>query len=91
MAQLCFFHVVMWYENKAGVPDNLVVKMKLMANLHEILEGIGWVQIGLALAIGIISLIIFISRRRSEEDQCPILNQSHHEDSQDEDLIEDKD
>lgn len=82
---------VMWFENKAGVPDNLVFKMKLMANLHEILEGIGWVQIGLALAIGIISLIIYISRRKSEEDQCPILNQSHHEDSQDEDLLEDKD
>ena len=49
---------VMWFENKAGVPDNLVFKMKLMANLHEILEGIGWVQIGLALAIGIISLIL---------------------------------
>ena len=39
MAQLCFFHVVMWYENKAGVPDNLVVKMKLMANLPDILKG----------------------------------------------------
>ena len=74
MAQLCFFHVVMWYENKAGVPDNLVVKMKLMANLHEILEGIGWVKISLALedleGIGWVKISLalaigIISRRRS--------------------------
>ena len=25
---------VMWFENKAGVPDSLVFKMKLMANLQ---------------------------------------------------------
>ena len=81
---------VMWFENKAGVPDNLVFKMKLMANLNEILQGIGWVQIGVAISIGIISLILFISRRGSEEDQCPILSQQ--EDSQDEEIEEvDKD
>ena len=80
----------MWFENKAGVPDNLVFKMKLMANLNEILQGIGWVQIGVAISIGIISLILFISRRGSEEDQCPILSQQ--EDSQDEEIEEvDKD
>merc|ERR1719277_2139108 len=67
---------VMWFENKAGVPDNLVFKMKLMANLHEILQGIGCIQIGVAVAIGIISLIVFLARKKSEEDQCPILSQS---------------
>ena len=81
---------VMWFENKAGVPDNLVFKMKLMANLHEILQGIGCIQIGVAVAIGIISLIVFLARKKSEEDQCPILNQSHHEDSQEENEVLDE-
>ena len=78
------FVPVMWFESKAGVPDELVFKMKLMANLHEILKGVGWVQLGLALAIGIMTVIMFLSRKKRESDQCPILNQSHHEDSQDE-------
>ena len=81
---------VMWFENKAGVPDNLVFKMKLMANLHEILQGIGCIQIGVAVAIGTISLIVFLARKKSEEDQCPILNQSHHEDSQEENEVLDE-
>ena len=81
---------VMWFENKAGVPDNLVFKMKLMANLHEILQGIGCIQIGVAVAIGIISLIVFLARKKSEEDQCPILSQSHHEDSQEENEVLDE-
>lgn len=83
------FIPVMWFENKAGVPDDLVFKMKLMANLHEILEGIGWIQIGVAFSIGIITIIILLSRKKREADQCPILNQSHHEDSQDEFIDED--
>ena len=70
------FIPVMWFENKAGVPDDLVFKMKLMANLHEILEGIGWIQIGVAFSIGIITIIILLSRKKREADQCPILNQS---------------
>jgi len=70
---------VMWFENKAGVPDSLVFKMKLMANLQEIIGGIGWVQIGGALAILIISMIV-ISARKKEEDQRPILSQSLHDD-----------
>merc|ERR1719158_1789223 len=69
---------VMWFENKAGVPDSLVFKMKLMANLQEIVGGIGWVQIGGALAILIISLIV-MSARKKDEDQRPILGQSLHE------------
>ena len=81
---------VMWFENKAGVPDNLVFKMKLMANLHEILQGIGCIQIGVAVAIGIISLIVFLAQKKSEEDQCPILSQSHHEDSQEENEVLDE-
>ena len=33
------FFPVMWFENKAGIPDDLIFKMKLMANLPDILKG----------------------------------------------------
>ena len=81
---------VMWFENKAGVPDSLAFKMKLMANLPEILQAVGWIQIGVAISAGIISLIVFLARRKSSEDQCPILNQSHHEEVEDEGYDEDQ-
>lgn len=78
---------VMWFENTAGVPDDLVFKMKLMANLPDILKGVGWVEIGLASAICFISIVIFLSRRKTEDDRCPILSQSHHEDTREEDNV----
>jgi len=80
---------VMWFENTAGVPDDLVFKMKLMANLPDILKGVGWVQIGLAFAICLISTVMFLSRRKTGEDRCPILNQSHHEDTQEDSVFTD--
>jgi len=83
------FFPVMWFENTAGVPDSLVFKMKLMANLPDILKGVGWVQIGLATAICIISTVMFLSRKKTEEEQCPILNQSHHDDTQEDNVFTD--
>lgn len=80
---------VMWFENKAGVPDDLVFKMKLLANLPEILQGMGWAQLGLAVAICIIVTLVFVSKRRGE-DTSPILNQSIQEDSQDENVFLDQ-
>jgi len=81
------FFPVMWFENKAGVPDELVFKMKLLSNLPEILQSIGWAQLGLSLAICIISTLVVVSRRRREEDTSPILNQSIQDDSQDENVF----
>ena len=83
------FFPVMWFENTAGVPDDLVFKMKLMANLPDILKGVGWVEIGLASAACIISTVMFLSRKKTEEDRCPILNQSHHEDNQEDNVFTD--
>jgi len=83
------FFPVMWFENKAGVPDNLVFKMKLLANLPEILQGMGWAQIGVSLSICIICTLVLSSKRRGE-DTSPILNQSLQEDSQDENVFLDQ-
>jgi len=80
---------VMWFENTAGVPDDLVFKMKLMANLPDILQGVGWVEIGLATSICLILIVVILSRRNTEEDRCPILNQSHHEDTQEDSVFRD--
>eukprot|EP00092_Neocalanus_flemingeri_P084124 GFUD01105638.1.p1 GENE.GFUD01105638.1~~GFUD01105638.1.p1 ORF type:complete len:511 (-),score=100.83 GFUD01105638.1:901-2433(-) len=84
---------VMWFENKAGVPDSLAFKMKLLANLPEILQGMGWAQIGLSLAICIIATLVMASKRKVQgrlEDTSPILNQSIQEDSRDENVFLDQ-
>ena len=36
---------VMWFENKAGVPQNLVFQLSLLAKLPTILQGMGWVEV----------------------------------------------
>ena len=38
---------VMWFENKAGVPKNLVFQLSLLAKLPTILQGMGWAEVGL--------------------------------------------
>lgn len=83
------FFPIMWFENKAGVPDTLVFKMKLLANLPEILKSIGWAQIGVSVAICIISTLMIVSKKR-EEDMSPILDQSVEDDSQDENVFLDQ-
>ena len=52
--------------------------------------GVGWVEIGLVSAICLILMVIFLTRRKTEEDRCPILSQSHHEDSQEENVFTDQ-
>ena len=37
---------VMWFENKAGVPKNLVFQLSLLAKLPTILQGMGWAEVG---------------------------------------------
>jgi len=83
------FFPVLWFENKAQVPDNLVFKMKLLANLPEILQGVGWVQIGVSLSICIIGTLILTSKRRRGEDTSPILSRSMQEENQDESVFSD--
>jgi len=83
------FFPVMWFENKAGVPDDLVFKMKLLSNLPEILSGMGWGQIGLCVAISLITALLFVSKKRGE-DTSPILNQSMQEESNDENVFFDQ-
>ena len=36
---------VMWFENKAGVPENLVSQLSLLAKLPTILQGMGWAEV----------------------------------------------
>ena len=36
---------VMWFENAAGVPENLVSQLSLLAKLPTILQGMGWVEV----------------------------------------------
>ena len=36
---------VMWFENKAGVPKNLVSQLSLLAKLPTILQGMGWAEV----------------------------------------------
>ncbi len=79
------FVPVMWFEDKGGVPNDMVFKMKLLANLPDILAGTGWVQIGVAAGMVILAMVVHITRRR--DDQNPILSQSIAEDSQDENVF----
>lgn len=88
------FFPVMWFENKAGVPQELVFKMKLLANLPEILQGMGWAQLGISVAVCIIATLVAVSKKRvTGEDTSPILNQSIQDtESQDENVfLEDDD
>ena len=39
------FFPVMWFENKAAVPTNLVSQLSLLAKLPIILQGMGWVGV----------------------------------------------
>merc|ERR1712013_325869 len=84
------FFPVMWFENKAGVPDELVFKMKLLANLPEILQGMGWAQLGLCVSIAIISTLVVISRKKRGEDTSPILNQSIQDENDENVFLEDE-
>ena len=67
------FFPVMWFENKAGVPANLVSKMSLLASLPTILASMGWAEVGLAFSLAIITVLCLLSRGRLE-DTSPILN-----------------
>jgi len=85
------FIPVMWFENKAGVPADMVTEMRLLASLPEILQGAGWTQLGLAAAILIMAALQLVSKRRSrEEDRSPILSQSLQDDTQDENVFVDE-
>jgi len=85
------FFPVLWFENKAQVPDNLVFKMNLLANLPLILQGVGWVQIGVSLSICIIGILVLTSRRRRGEDTSPILTSMQEENQEDENVFPDQD
>jgi len=79
---------VMWFENKAGVPENLVSQLSLLAKLPTILQGMGWAEVGLATSMLIIAGLCFMSRSKSdEEDRSPILNESLVEESGDENVF----
>lgn len=79
---------VMWFENKAGVPKNLVFQLSLLAKLPTILQGMGWVEVGLAVSILIIAGLCFMSRSTSVvEDRSPILNESLVGESGDENVF----
>lgn len=83
------FFPVMWFENTAGVPKDLVFKMNFLACLPDILFGLGLADIGLALSIIIVVGLCFIARKK-EEDTAPILTESLLEESGDENVFVDK-
>jgi len=70
------FIPVMWFENSAGVPPNLVFEMKLLSLLPDILAGTGWVMVGVSIAVIIILSMMKVFKQRKMEDMSPILNQS---------------
>jgi len=84
------FFPVLWFENSAGVPDNLAFQLKLLGSLPDILAGMGWGQVGLACSIVIIAAIVLVSRRKEEEDTCPILSQSLAEENIENVLMEEE-
>ena len=49
----------------------------------------GWGQIGLCVAISLITALLFVSKKRGE-DTSPILNQSMQEESNDENVFFDQ-
>jgi len=83
------FVPVMWFENSAGVPKDMVFKMKLISNLTDIVGGIGWGIFGVAVGVLMIIAISFIARRRRREDMGPILSESLVEDSHTENVFRD--
>jgi len=84
------FFPVLWFENSAGVPDNLAFQLKLLGSLPDILAGMGWGQVGLACSVAIIAAIVLVSRRKEEEDTCPILSQSLQEENIENVLMEEE-
>jgi len=84
------FIPVMWFENTAGVPENLVFKMNLLACLPDILAGMGWADLGVAASIVIVIGLCFVSRKK-DEDATPILSDSLLDESGDENVFVDKD
>jgi len=77
---------VMWFENKAAVPANLVSQLSLLAKLPIILQGMGWVGVGLAISAIIIAGIYLVTRGK-REDRSPILNESLADESGDENVF----
>ena len=61
-----------------------------MLQYRHIHLGVGWVEIGLVLAVCLILMVIFLTRKKTEEDRCPILNQSHHDDTQEDNVFTDQ-
>jgi len=83
------FVPVMWFENSADVPSQMIFKMKLLANLKDILGGSGWAIFGLGFAAIIIIGILFSTRRRRREDTGPILSESLVDESDSENVFHD--
>merc|ERR1712106_94178 len=66
---------VMWQESESGVPSDMAFKMILLANLENIMSGLGLIFIGIVVS----NLIITVTRKRQE--RGPILPSMIQEDS----------
>jgi len=84
------FFPVVWFQNTAGIPKKLVFQMSLLANLPEILYGMGWADIGLAISVLIVLAICFVTRKK-EDDNTPLLTESLMDESGDENVCNEKD
>jgi len=83
------FVPVMWFENSAEVPKDMIFKMKLISNLKNILGGTGWVLFGLGVGVLVIIFIKLAAKRRRQVDIGPILTESLADDSDTENVFRD--
>jgi len=82
------FVPVMWYENAANTPHEMVFKMKLISNLENIMGVCGWCMIGGGVSCFLLYAIIVLASFRQQQDP-PILTESIVEDSDNENVFQD--
>jgi len=75
---------IMWQESEAGVPSNMAFPMILLANLENIMEGVGLMFIATVISTLIIYAIIKVTRRR---EVSPIMTNLREEDSADQNIL----
>eukprot|EP00088_Acartia_fossae_P042692 TRINITY_DN4488_c0_g2_i2.p1 TRINITY_DN4488_c0_g2~~TRINITY_DN4488_c0_g2_i2.p1 ORF type:complete len:496 (+),score=94.32 TRINITY_DN4488_c0_g2_i2:56-1543(+) len=77
------FVPVMWYENVAETPHEMVFQMKMISGLEDILGASGWACCGLGIASFLLYAIILLASCRMQH-ETPILTDSIVEDSDNE-------
>jgi len=82
------FVPLMWYENAANTPHEMVFRMKLISSLEDIIGGMGWAMCGLGVSCFLLYAIIIFAHFRQQQDPA-ILTESIVEDSDNENVFQD--